>query len=113
MQRQKTIGMQGKKRPVAARLVIQKPPTTEPNHSKQGRNTKPSDSLPKGQAAEGLDYRFLRSQPRVVGPGSLEPLRQIAIKEIRHIAPQATSKNLHNQRAMTYQLPKSGIPFGS
>ena len=71
----KTIRMPGKERPAASRLVIQKPPTTEPHHRNHGRNTKPSASLPIGQAAEGLDYRFLRSQPRVIGPGSLRKAR--------------------------------------
>ena len=28
-----------------------------------------------GQTAEGLDYRFLRSQPRVIGLGSLRKAR--------------------------------------
>ena len=40
-----------------------------------GRNTKPSDSQPSGPTAEGLDYRFLRSQPRVIGHGSLRKAR--------------------------------------
>jgi hypothetical protein len=61
----------GKERPAASRLVIQKPPTTEPHPRNTGRKRKPSDSQPTGPTAEGLDYRFLRSQPRVIGPGSL------------------------------------------
>ena len=65
----------GKERPAASRLGIQKPPTTEPHHRNLARNTKPSGSLPAGQTAEGLDYRFLRSQPRVIGPGSLRKAR--------------------------------------
>jgi hypothetical protein len=73
--RAKTIRMPGKERPAASRLGIQKPPPTEPHHRNLGRNTKPSDSLPKRQAAEGLDHRFLRSQPRVIGPGSLRKAR--------------------------------------
>jgi hypothetical protein len=71
----KAIRMPGKERPAAARLVIQKPPTTEPHHRNHGRNTKPSGSQPIGQTAEGLDYRFLRSQPRVIGSGSLRRAR--------------------------------------
>jgi hypothetical protein len=65
----------GKERPAAARLVIQKPPTTEPHLRNTGRDTKPSVSHPIGQTAEGLDHRFLRSQPRVIGPGSLRKAR--------------------------------------
>ena len=75
MTKAKTIWMPGKERPAASRLVIQKPPTTKPHHRNPGKNTKPSGSLPTGQTAEGLDYRFLRSQPRVIGPGSLRKAR--------------------------------------
>ena len=71
----KAIWMPGKERPAASRLVIQKPPTTEPHHRNICRNTKPSAGQPIGKAAEGLDYRFLRSQPRVIGPGSLRRAR--------------------------------------
>jgi hypothetical protein len=67
----KAIWMPGKVRPAASRLVIQKPPTTEPHPRNTGKDTKPSAGQPIGQTAEGLDYRFLRSQPRVIGPGSL------------------------------------------
>jgi DNA replication protein DnaC len=35
----------------------------------------PPPASPFGQTAEGLDYRFLRSQPRVIGPGSLRRAR--------------------------------------
>jgi len=67
--------MPGKERPAASRLVIQRPPTTEPHHRNTGKDTKPSTGQPIGQTAEGLDYRFLRSQPRVIGPGSLRKAR--------------------------------------
>ena len=67
--------MPGKERPAASQLVIQRPPTTEPHHRNAGENTKPSAGQPIGQTAEGLDYRFLRSQPRVIGPGSLRKAR--------------------------------------
>ena len=66
-----TKRMPGKERPAASRLEIQKPPTTKPHHRNTGRNTKPSAGQPIGQTAEGLVHRFLRSQPRVIGPGSL------------------------------------------
>jgi hypothetical protein len=71
----KAIRMPGKERPAASRLVIQEPPTTEPHQKNLCRNTKPSTGQPIGQTAEGLDYRFLRSQPRVIGPGSLRKAR--------------------------------------
>ena len=69
------IWMPGKERPAASRLVIQRPPTTESHLRNAGRNTKPSDGQLLSQTAEGLDYRFLRSQPRVIGPGSLRKAR--------------------------------------
>jgi hypothetical protein len=71
----KAIWMPGKERPAASRLVIQKPPTTKPHQKNLCRNTKPPAGQPTGQTAEGLDHRFLRSQPRVIGPGSLRKAR--------------------------------------
>ena len=71
----KAIWMPGKERPAASRLVIQRPPTTELHLRNAGENTKPSAGQPIRQAAEGLDHRFLRSQPRVIGPGSLRKAR--------------------------------------
>ena len=71
----KAIRMPGKERPAASQFVIQKPLPTEPHHRNHAKNTKPSGSQPIGQTAEGLDYRFLRSQPRVIGPGSLRKAR--------------------------------------
>ena len=71
----KAIWMPGKERPAASRLVIQKPPTTEPHHRNTGKDTKPSAGKPSRLTAEGLGYRFLRSQPRVIGPGSLRKAR--------------------------------------
>jgi hypothetical protein len=70
-----TIRMPGKERPAASRLVIQKPPTTKPHQKNLCRNTKPPAGQPIGQTAEGLDHRFLRSQPRVIGPGSFRKAR--------------------------------------
>ena len=40
------IWMPGKERPAASRLVIQRPPTTEPHLRNAGKNTKPSDGQP-------------------------------------------------------------------
>ena len=71
----KAIWMPGKERPAASRLVIQKPLPTKPHHRNTGKDTKPSDDQPIRPTTEGLDYRFLRSQPRVIGPGSLRKAR--------------------------------------
>jgi hypothetical protein len=67
----KAIRMPGKERPAASRLGIQKPPTTKPHQKNLATTTKPSASQPIGPTAEGLDHRFLRSHPRVLGSGSL------------------------------------------
>jgi len=75
MTKTKAIRRPGKERPAASRLVIQWPPTTEPHHRNAGKNTKPSAAQLVSQTAEGLNRRFLRSQPRVLGPGSLRKAR--------------------------------------
>ena len=77
MKRTKAIKMPGKERPAASRLGIQRPPTTEPHLRNAGKDTKPSDGQLFSHTAEGLDYRFLRSQPRVIGPGSLRKARPL------------------------------------
>ena len=66
----KAIWMPGKERPAASRLVIQRPLPAKPHHMNTGKDTKPPAGQPIRQTAEGLDHRFLRSQPRVIGPGS-------------------------------------------
>src|ERR1700691_5646589 len=71
----KAMRMPGRERPAASRLGIQGPPTPEPHPRNPGRNMKPSDSQPIGPTAEGLDYRFLRRQPRVIGHGSIRQAR--------------------------------------
>ena len=91
----KAIWMPGKERPAASRLVIQKPPTTEPHHRNTGKDTRPSASQPIGQTAEGLGYRFLRSQPRVIGPGSLRKARPRR-SEYNHNTLQESLKAGHN-----------------
>jgi hypothetical protein len=75
MKKTKAIRMPGKERPAASQIRIQRPPSTEPHHRNAGKNTKPSTAKHASQAAEGLDRRFLRSQPRVIGPGSLHKAR--------------------------------------
>jgi hypothetical protein len=101
----KTIWMPGKERPAASRLVIQKPPTTKPHHRNPGKNTKPSGSLPIGQTAEGLDHRFLRSQPRVIGPGSLRKARPRRSEYNLTTHPDALNITLGRNRSIC-ALPK-------
>jgi hypothetical protein len=81
--------MPGKERPAASRLVIQRPLPTEPHLRNTGKDTKPSAGQPIGQTAEGLDYRFLRSQPRVIGPGSLRKARPRRSEYNHNTHPQA------------------------
>ena len=92
--------MPGKERPAASRLGIQKPPTTEPHHRNTGKDTKPSAGQPIGQTAEGLDHRFLRSQPRVIGPGSLCKARprQSDYNTNTFILKKAISSRLHGRQ---------------
>lgn len=71
MKEAKAIRMPGKERPAASQSRIQRPPTTELHLRNTGKNTKSSDCRLASQTAEGLDRRFLRSQPRVLGPGWL------------------------------------------
>jgi hypothetical protein len=75
MTKEKAKRMPGKERPAASRLVIQRPPTTKLHQKNLCRNTKPSDGQLLSQTAEGLVHRFLRSLPRVIGPGSLRKAR--------------------------------------
>jgi hypothetical protein len=91
MTKAKAIRMPGKERPAASRLVIQKPLPTEPHHRNLERNTRPSASQPVGPTAEGLDYRFLRSQPRVLGLGSLRKARPRRSDYNPNTHPQALS----------------------
>ena len=105
MTKAKTIWMPGKERPAASRLVIQKPPTTKPHHRNPGKNTKPSGSQPIGQTAEGLDYRFLRSQPRVIGPGSLRKARPRR-SEYNHTTRPEPLNIRQNPNGSNHALPK-------
>ena len=101
----KAIRMPGKERPAAARLVIQKPPTTEPHLRNTGRNTKPSDGQLLSQTAEGLDYRFLRSQPRVIGPGSLRKARPRQ-SDYKHNTHQEALNIWQSCNSSNHTLPK-------
>jgi hypothetical protein len=71
----KAIGMPGKERPAASRLRIQGPPTPELHQKNLAKNTRPLAHQPIRRVVKGLDYRFLRSQPRVIGHGSLRKAR--------------------------------------
>src|SRR5215469_12715853 len=99
MTRTKAIRRPGKERPAASQTRIQRPPTTEPHPRNAGKNTKPSTVQPASQTAEGLDRRFLRSQPRVLGPGSLRKARPRRSEYYRN-----TQSPLLNINALTHTL---------
>ena len=104
----KAIWRPGKERPAASRLVIQRPLPTKPHHRNTGKDTKPSAGQPIGQTAEGLDYRFLRSQPRVIGPGPLRKARPRR-SDYNHNTHQESLKTGHNSndsnRALQMHAP--------
>ena len=93
MTKNKAIRMPGKERPAASQLVIQKPPTTKPHPRNLAKNTKPSTDQLLKPIAEGLEYRFLRSQPRVLGSGSLHRARPRQ-SEYHHSMPIRVLRNL-------------------
>ena len=101
----KAIRMPGKERPASSRLVIQKPLPTEPHHRNHAKNTKPSGSQPIRQTAEGLDYRFLRSQPRVIGPGSLRKARPRQSDYNHNTHPEALNIR-QSSNSSNHTLPK-------
>jgi hypothetical protein len=75
MTKTKAIRRPGKERPAASQ-------TRTPGLRRRSltigilaKDTKPSAVSPASETAEGLDRRFLRSQPRVLGPGSLRRAR--------------------------------------
>ena len=96
----KAIWKPGKERPAASRLVIQRPLPAEPHHRNTGKDTKPSAGQPSRLTAEGLGYRFLRSQPRVIGPGSLRKARPRRSKFNLTTQPEALNirRNLCNSK---------------
>ena len=93
MTRTKAIRRPGKERPAASQSRIQRPPTTEPHHRNAGKNTKPSAVQPTSQTTEGLECRFLRSQPRVLGPGSLRKARPRRSEYYRNTLPRLLNIN--------------------
>jgi len=104
----KAIRMPGKERPAASRLVIQKPLPTKPHHRNHGKDTKPSAGQPIGQTAEGLDYRFLRSQPRVIGPGSLRRARPRRSEYNHNTHPESLNIR-HNSDDSNDALPRDAV----
>ena len=71
----KQYRMPGKERPAASQLGSRGLPRRSLTIGMLAETRNPPPASPSGQTAEGLDYRFLRSQPRVIGPGSLRKAR--------------------------------------
>ena len=75
MTRTKAIRMPGKERPAASQIRTQSLRRRSLTIGILVKNTKPSAASPASETAEGLDRRFLRSQPRVLGSESLRRAR--------------------------------------
>jgi len=75
MTKTRAIRMPGKERPATSQSRIQGLRRRSLTIGILVKNTKPSAIWLVSQTAEGLDRRFLRSQPRVIGPGSLRKAR--------------------------------------
>ena len=71
----KAIWKPGKSSPAASRLGIQKPRRRSLTIGISPETRNPLPGEPIRPTAEGLDHRFLRSQPRAIGPGSLRKAR--------------------------------------
>jgi len=75
MTKTKAIRMPGKERPAASQTRTQGLRRRSLTIGILVKNTKPSVVSLASETAEGLDRRFLRSQPRVLGPESLHRAR--------------------------------------
>jgi len=75
MTRTKAIRRPGKERPAASKTRTQGLRRRSLTIGILVKNTKPSAVSLASETAEGLDRRFLRSQPRVLGPESLRRAR--------------------------------------
>jgi hypothetical protein len=71
MTKAKAIRMPGKERPAASRLGSRSLPRRSLTIGISPKTRNPLPGEPIGPTAEGFDHRFLRSQPRVLGSGSL------------------------------------------
>ena len=93
MTKTKTIRRPGKVRPAASQTRTQ---GLRPRSLTIGilvKNTKPSAGSPASETAEGLDRRFLRSQPRVLGPESLRKARPRRSEYYRNTLPRLLNIN--------------------
>ena len=70
MIRAKARSKSGKSSPAASRLGIQKPRRRSLTIGISPERRNPLPGEPNSPTAENLDHRFLRSQPRAIGPGS-------------------------------------------
>ena len=100
------IRMPGKECPAASRLVIQKPPTTEPHHRNLCRNTKPSAANPSGKlqrvsitdsfGASPVSSAMDRSAGR--DPGRATPQYQ---RPLRGLNPKPCKRTLQQGKTIT------------
>jgi len=71
----KAIWKPGKERPAASRLVIQKPRRRSLTIGISSETRNPLPASQSGKPQRVSRHRFLRSQPRAIGPGSLRKAR--------------------------------------
>jgi hypothetical protein len=102
MTRTKAIRRPGKVRPAASQTRIQGLRHRSLTIGILVRNTKPSAVSLASETAEGLNRRFLRSQPRVLGPGSLHRARPQRSEYYRNTQPQRLNINTPLGALRTY-----------
>ena len=95
----KAIWKPGKSSPAASRLGIQKPRRRSLTIGISPETRNPLPGEPIRPTAEGLDHRFLRSQPRVIGSGSPRKAR-----------PRRSEYNLTTHRENLKSRPNSNDP---
>ena len=93
MTKTKAIRWPGKERPAASQSQTQGLRRRSLTIGILVKNTKPSAVSPTSETAEGLDRRFLRSQPRVLGPGSLRRARPRRSEYYRNTQPPLLNIN--------------------
>ena len=93
----------GQSTPAASRLEIQKPRRRSLTIGISPETRNPLPGQPIRPTAEGLDHRFLRSQPRVIGPGSLRKARPRR-SDYNHNMHQEGLKTGHNSNVSNRAL---------
>ena len=102
MTKTKAIRVPGKERPAASQTRTQGLRRRSLTIGILVKNTKPSAISPASETAEGLDRRFLRSQPRVLGLESLRRARPRRSEYYRNTLPPLLNINASLCALRTY-----------